>query len=72
MKQEIIVHLEAKDIVRLLRIFTDRDEKEALAFLKERFEKKVEEALKPPCGPETAAAIKAATKLEVKSKKQRD
>lgn len=66
MKEEIVVRLKAEEIIRLLRILTDRNEKEALAFLKECFEEKIEEALKPPCGPETAQALKAKLKADQK------
>ncbi len=64
MKKELVVRLSEKEVLRILRILTDQDEKEALVFLKEYFEEKIEESLKPPCGPETAKALKA--KLEVK------
>ena len=62
MKEETVVRLKGEDIVRLLRILTDNDKEEALVFLKECFEEKIEEALKPPCGPETAKALKAKQK----------
>lgn len=66
MKDEIVIRLDGADIVRLTQIFTDRDGDEALAFLKERLLAKVDDALRPPCGPLSAAAIKAAKDIEEK------
>jgi len=68
LKEEIVVRLKGEEILRILRILTDKDEKEALAFLKDCFEEKIEEALKPPCGPETAQALKARLKAKGKAK----
>ncbi len=67
MKKELVVHLSEKEILRVLQILIDQDKEEALAFLKEYFEEKIEERLKPPCGPETAQALKAKLKAEPKN-----
>lgn len=59
MKEEIVIRLKSREIIRLLRILTDKDEKEALIFLKECFEEKIEDALKPPCSPENIKGLKS-------------
>lgn len=51
MEQTIVITLDAADLQELERILMDRDEKDALRFLRERIEKKVREATKVLCKP---------------------
>ena len=49
--QKTVITLEAEDLQELERILMDRDEKDALQYLRERIEKKVREAHKVECRP---------------------
>lgn len=49
--KEHILKLSEHEANKLLMIIADRDEKEALRFLKDSLERKVKEALRPHCVP---------------------
>ena len=51
MDQRIVITLDARDLQELERILIDRDEKDALRFLHEIFEKKVQKTTKAHCRP---------------------
>ncbi len=50
-EQKIVITLDAEDRREMERILIDRDEKEALKYLRERIEKKVNERTKAHCKP---------------------
>jgi len=51
MEQKTVITLDAEDLQELERILMDRDEKDALRFLRERIDKKVREAHRIECRP---------------------
>ena len=51
MEQSVVITLGAEDLQELERILMDRDEKDALRFLRERVEKKVRERTLTHCKP---------------------
>jgi hypothetical protein len=50
-EQRVVITLDAEDLQELERILMDREEKDALTFLRERVEKKVREATRVHCKP---------------------
>jgi hypothetical protein len=50
-EQKVVITLDAGELQELERILMDRDEKEALRFLRERVEKKVAAATRTHCKP---------------------
>lgn len=54
MEQKVVITLDAEELQELERILMDRDEKDALQFLREHVEKKVEAATKAHCKPPLA------------------
>jgi len=51
MERNIVITLGAEELQELERILIDRDEKEALRFLREHIEKKVNAATRTGCKP---------------------
>ena len=51
MEQNVVITLDAGDLQELERNLLDRDEKDALTFLRECVEKKVREATRVHCKP---------------------
>jgi hypothetical protein len=49
--QKVVITLDPEDLQELERILMDREEKDALRFLRERFEKKVQKTTKGHCRP---------------------
>lgn len=48
MEPRVVISLDAEDLRELERVLMDRDEKDALQFLRDRVEKKMREATRPP------------------------
>jgi hypothetical protein len=49
--QRVVITLDPEDLQELERILMDREEKDALRYLRERIEKKVKKATKAGCRP---------------------
>jgi guanylate kinase len=51
MEQRVVITLDPEDLQELERILMDREEKDALRYLRERIEKKVKKVSKAHCRP---------------------